>query len=134
MKNKLNITETISTPSVYFDENQSCITIKGRSIPINADKFWDPILSWFKKNSVNCSEISINFNFDYINSGSQQFILKLLKLITDLNAKELIKVGKITWKFEDFDEDMQEMGYDFEFVSGLKFDFEKVDSDILHAA
>lgn len=134
MKNKLIITETTSTPSVHFDEKRNCITIKGRAIPINADKFWEPILSWYATNSLSYDGISFNFNFDYINSGSQQFTLKLLRMIAESESRGLVKAGKITWQYEDFDDDMEEMGHDFEFVSGLNFDFEKIESDVLHAA
>lgn len=134
MKNTLNIKETAVTPNVYFDSLNNCLKVEGRSIPMNAEKFWSPVLSWYIRNSVIHNEMSLSFHFDYLNSGSQQFILKLLKMVSESNSKGLVNVGQITWKFEDYDDDMFEMGQDFEFVSGLQFTFEKIMTEILHAA
>ena len=134
MKNQLNIKETALTPSVRFNEFTNCLEITGRSVPMNPEKFWAPVLSWYIRQSAITPKISVSFNFDYLNSGSQQFIVKLLKMMSESDSKGLTQIGNVTWKYEDYDEDMYEMGHDFSFVTGIQFHFIQNESNTFIAA
>lgn len=134
MKNQLNIKETALTPSVQFNEFTNCLEITGRSVPMDAEKFWAPVLSWYIRQSVITPKISVSFDFDYLNSGSQQFVVRLLKMMSESDSKGLTQIGNVTWKYEDYDEDLYEMGHDFSFVSGLQFRFLQKESNSFQAA
>ena len=134
MKDLLIIKETALTPKVNYNSALNCLEITGRSIPMEAEKFWSPVLSWYIRNSVIRHGLSISFNFDYLNSGSQQFILKLLKMMKESDYKGLVNIGKIIWNYENFDLDMLEMGQDFAFASGLTIEMMELEQTFLEAA
>lgn len=134
MSKAINIVATAVTPAVYFNGEKNVLEITGRSIPLNPEKFWSPVMSWFIRNSYQNQEISISLNFDYLNSGSQKFLVRLFKLLKESNDKGILSEKKIIWNYQDYDEDMREIGKDFEFVSGLKFEFIELTDEIIEAA
>lgn len=134
MSKAINIVATAVTPEVYFNAEKNVLEITGRSIPLNPEKFWSPVMSWFIRNSYQNQEISISLNFDYLNSGSQKFLVRLFKLLKESNDKGILSEKKIIWNYQDYDEDMREIGQDFEFVSGLKFEFIELADEIIEAA
>lgn len=134
MSKAINIVATAVTPGVYFNAENNVLEISGRSIPLNPEKFWSPVMSWFIRNSYQNQEISISLNFDYLNSGSQKFLVSLLKLLKESKDKGVLSENRIIWNYQDYDEDMRETGQDFEFVSGLKFEFNELNDEISEAA
>jgi hypothetical protein len=134
MSKALSIAATAITPEVHFNAKNNILEISGRSIPLNPEKFWSPVMSWFIRNSYQNQEMSISLNFDYINSGSQKFLVSLFKLLKESNDKGILSENRIIWNYQDYDEDMRETGQDFEFVSGLKFEFNELTDEIIEAA
>jgi hypothetical protein len=134
MKNKLNIMETPLTPKVFFDSEQNILEITGRAIPMSPEKFWGPVMSWFIRHSYNNQEMKISFNFDYLNSGSQRFILKLLNLLRESSEKGMTSDRTIYWNYQDYDQDMFEIGQDLEYVSRVKLEYVELTEESFIAA
>jgi hypothetical protein len=134
MKNELNIMETPHTPKVFFDSEQNILEISGRAIPINPEKFWGPVMSWFIRHNYNNQEMKISFNFDYLNSGSQRFILKLLNLLRESSEKGMTSDRTVYWNYQDYDLDMFEVGQDLEYVSKVKLEYVELTEESFIAA
>ena len=134
MKNELNIMETPHTPKVFFDSEQNILEISGRAIPINPEKFWGPVMSWFIRHNYNNQEMKISFNFYYLNSGSQRFILKLLKLLRESSEKGMTSDRTVYWNYQDYDQDMFEVGQDLEYVSKVKLEYVELTEESFIAA
>lgn len=134
MNNSLHISATPLTPEIYFNTERNMLDISGRSIPMNPEKFWSSVMSWFIRNSFKNQEMIISLNFDYLNSGSQKFLVRLLRLLKESADKGLLPERTIIWKYPNYDQDMLEIGQDLEFVSGINFVYEEIKVDIWEAA
>ncbi|MFT6997651.1 MAG: hypothetical protein ACJAQ4_001405 [Cryomorphaceae bacterium] len=118
---------TKSTPYVHLDTREGTYLLAGRSIPIDAEQFFRPILNWvddLSESSV--SVIDFRFRFDFFNIASSKRILFILYKLADLQKKG-VQVN-IRWMYERFDEDMLEIGQDYSvMIEGLSFFFEEYD-------
>lgn len=104
----INIEATSSTPQVIFDQNGKLI-MKGRSLILNVNEFYSPLIEWVSK--LNATVVRFTIDFDYFNSASSKQILEMLKLIDSNNN---IKDFDVFWHFEKDDEDILEIGQIFE--------------------
>ena len=86
------------------------IFIMGRSIPENPGDFYRPVHAWVSEYSRSHIEKSkIDLGFEYINTSSTKWIFNILKELSEIqNVAENVKV---TWYYEQGDEDMCELGF-----------------------
>ncbi len=104
----INIEATSSTPQIYF-ETSGRLCMKGRSLILNVNEFYDPLIEWISK--LNVPAVRFTIDFDYFNSASSKQILEMLKLIDSNNN---VKDFDVFWHFEKDDEDILEIGQIFE--------------------
>lgn len=102
--NTINVKATNSTPAVNFGEDNT-LSIKGRSIPANEAKFYNPIIEWAEK--LHIDRLTVEINLEYMNSGSSKMILYLLK---KLDANGNVKKLAVKWYYEAGDEATYECG------------------------
>ncbi len=115
------IVEAEDNPSIFCDEEEGLIEIEGRSLPENAEAFYNPLIEWVKKYIENPKpETTISLGFDYLNSSSSKKILEILMLLKKILPEHKLK---ILWKYRSYDEDMYEEGIDFEKMTKLDFTF-----------
>ena len=100
--NNLIIQATNSTPAVEFRKEGKLI-IEGRSLPENTMDFYQPLIEWAGK--FKASEVKLDINLEYLNSGS---IKKLLELLKVFDANNLIKTFYVDWHYDQDDEDILE--------------------------
>jgi hypothetical protein len=96
------------TPWINMEPGR--IFIMGRSIPENPGEFYRPVYKWISEYSVSNIETSrIEMGFEYINTSSTKWIFNILKELSEMeNVAENVKV---TWYYEQGDEDMCELGF-----------------------
>jgi hypothetical protein len=86
------------------------IFIMGRSIPENPGDFYNPVYEWISRYSRSYFEKSrIELGFEYINTSSTKWIYIILKELSEM--KDLLRNAKITWYYEQGDDDMCELGF-----------------------
>ena len=117
----LHIPATKETPGVNFDANNQIFEIKGISLPKDANNFYQPIINWLKTYSSSPNLKTI-FKIDllYFNITSSKQILNLfnmLKRVTSSNNELTIE-----WHYDN-DDEMLEMGQDYEYMVGVPFKF-----------
>lgn len=116
--NTINVKATNSTPEVIFGADNT-LTIKGRSIPANENKFYNPLIKWAE--SLEISKLTVDINLEYMNSVSSKMLLYLLK---KLDANASIERLTIRWFFEASDEATYECGKIFkEMLKKAEFRF-----------
>lgn len=119
--NVINIEPTEDTPKVQLDLANNALEFSGISIPEDAAQFYQPIMDWlddFSKNPVNGSNFV--FKLEYFNTASSKVILDILLKIDEINED---KNGlKVTWYFEEDDEDMEEAGEEYSELVEVDFD------------
>ena len=86
------------------------IFIMGRSIPENPGEFYRPVYNWISEYSRSHIEKSkIDLGFEYINTSSTKWIFNILKELAEL--LDVAENVKVTWYYEQGDEDMCELGF-----------------------
>jgi hypothetical protein len=113
----LIIPPTNSTPEIKFLLDGS-ILIKGRSLPEDTAKFYDPLHVWI--NNCEFDDACITICLDYMNSSSSQQISKFLQLV---KANTGIKKCLIKWYYEEGDEDNLDFGKEIMNLIDLPFQF-----------
>ncbi len=116
----LIIQESKRTPEISF-KTDGDLSIKGRSIPEDAGKFFDPLCNWLSEYSANPSKnTTLNVFLEYFNSGSAKSLLQVIKLVANLRLNPLNQVV-INWYYETGDDDILERGQYYSSI--LNFDF-----------
>ncbi len=100
----LKILSTPSTPQIDFNSSGQ-LSIKGKSLPEDPRKFYNPLFNWLEKLST--EQVQIDIMLDYVNTSSSKRIIELIKTIdTNSNVKKI----KMNWFYETDDADMLEFG------------------------
>ncbi len=123
---------TKSTPYVHLDVASKTYVIGGRSIPIDAEIFYRPVLNWLDRyaDSQPVGKMQFCFRFDFFNiASSKRVLLILYRLLEMKNEGWAIS---IRWMYEKNDDDMLEIGQDYSFmIDELPFIFEEFDVEKL---
>ena len=104
----LSIVGTNCTPHVSFSISGK-LSMEGRSLPEDAEKFFLPLQQWLMNLSVD--KVTFDFNLEYFNSASSKKILDLLRI---LDANIHVRQVQINWHYEEGDDDSLEAGQIFE--------------------
>ena len=98
------------------------IRISGRSIPEDASKFFDGILTWVLEYVNSPNDITtVDVELEYFNSGSAKFVMQILRELSELvhEGKEL----KVNWYYEEGDDDILERGEYYASILDLEMNF-----------
>jgi hypothetical protein len=96
------------TPWIILEPGK--IFIMGRSIPENPGDFYLPVHKWISKYAQNNVEkTKIEFGFEYINTSSTKWIYSILKELSEM--KGIVMNARVTWYYEQGDEDVCELGF-----------------------
>lgn len=121
---------TKATPYVHLDVATKTYVIGGRSIPIDAEIFYRPILNWLDRlqEEDQVKNLQFCFRFDFFNIASSKRILFILYKLLEMQNKGCSVL--VRWMYEKNDEDMLEIGEDYAcMIKGLHFVFEEFDLD-----
>ncbi len=128
---KLTLAPTLNTPGVDFDPVGNRFELKGESRPENVRNFYLPILDWLEKFAAEISgkdgntSLDFSFNFEYFNSTSAKYILDIFKILNSINGNG--NTVKVTWHYEEDDEDMYEVGMEMSRMAGIAFEYVKLE-------
>lgn len=109
-------------PSIILDKEKGIFEISGRSLPEDADNFYNEIIEWIQKYVEEPNDkTEFVFKLDYYNSSTARKISDILILLEKIlkTNKEI----KIYWYFQEGDEVMKESGEDFELIMEIPFEF-----------
>jgi len=108
---------TSYTPKVVFDPQNEVFEISGDSRPENTHSFYEELIEWLVKYEENMrggvsdkKPMTISFLFDYLNSSSSKFILKVILKLKNISSETPVQIN---WHYEEPDIDMKEMGEEF---------------------
>ena len=112
---------TSVTPFVLLDAENRLCEIAGRSIPIDADEFYKPILDWFNALAhQNLVDLTVQIKLEFLNIASSKRLLTLFAHLGQM-AEYGTKVT-VHWYYSEEDSEMLEVGKDYaSLVSGLQF-------------
>lgn len=121
----ITLNESSKTPYILMDADKGLIEIKGRSIPENSVEFYKPLINWLNQYSEEDKKVTnVKFQLEYFNTSSSKCILDILKRL-----ETLYRHGwdiKISWCYDEDDEDMYESGVDYQSILSCPIALEKV--------
>lgn len=117
----LIIEKTQQTPEISFQTNGE-LSIKGISTPHNVQKFYQPVFDWLReyKNSEP-AKVNLVLEMEYLNTSSSRMFVELLLIVNSFKTQRTDV--KITWRYEEDDEDILDLGEDLRLSSKSEFDF-----------
>ena len=120
-KNSYRVEQSYKTPLINFDGVTGNFEIKGRSIPDNSLKFYEPLLAWLDNYVQNpAPRTNLNLQLDYLNTNSNKSIMDMLQKL-----EQILKNGKgeiiINWLYEEQDDSMLAVGEDYKSIIKIPF-------------
>jgi hypothetical protein len=100
----LFIEGTDTTPLIDFYTNGKLL-IKGRSLPEDVHKFYEPVFFWVKE--LEAEMVIFDVKMEYINTSSTK---KILNLLIEIENNPKVKNIEIKWFYEYDDLDMLDLG------------------------
>lgn len=135
LDSNLLIEATELTPRVFFNVSEGQYTITGKSLPESGEHFYQPVLDWFENASNSkATNIKMHISLEQMNISSSKMILFILYRLK--NLKETGKLVSVSWYHAEDDNDMREVGEDYEFMVDIPFRFKVgkfADSDLVLA-
>lgn len=120
----LIIENTGDTPKIVLDPENDNFEISYRSLPENANGFYEPVFNWFDQYMDSPGEaMDFNFNLEYFNTASAKQIAKILLMLEKLSQK--IKV-KIIWHYKKDDTDMFSSGKRYSKLLKVEFELKEI--------
>ena len=114
---KLNPTD--KTPAVTFDVDNGVLSIEGKSFMESSYEFYEPVLKTIKEYIRQPKlQTEINLKFEYFNTSSSKSILEILREFEKISNRSEVTVN---WHYEKGDDDMLEVGQDYQTIVTLPF-------------
>jgi len=119
----------MKSPAIDFNPSTGTLKILGRSIPENPVKFYQPIENWIVSYiTTNPQQITLYIHLDYMNTHSTECLLILMKKL-EAYFKSSNKVVKVSWNFDEDDEDMEALGEDLASIAEIPFEYKEIIED-----
>jgi len=111
------LTGTDRTPEVRLSATEGKIVFKGKSIPENTNLFYDDIIKWLETYTLNPKYYTeVKIQMEYFNTMTSKCLHEIFKVLEKTKGNI-----EILWYYEEDDEDMLEVGEDFENIIDLQF-------------
>jgi hypothetical protein len=103
--NELIIEQTPKTPQIDLNQLTGDLLFYGRSIPENATKFYEPVLSWVTEYiSEAHPTTNLRLDLEYFNTASSIYLAKMLKVLTRIKVPEYVLIIHLYFPVEEFNE------------------------------
>ena len=122
----IHIEATYNTPKVDFDPATGDLKFYGISIPEHGNMFYFPIVKWLDEYSMTYPpKINLSIMLDYINSSSVKYFMDVFEKLESIkkNGSEVA----VEWYYESDDEEMRDVGEEYEEALDLKFKYIALD-------
>lgn len=118
----VEIKESLVSPKVVLNKDSGIFEIRGNSYMSNPTPLYELIENWLKEYVGNPPAKTVfSFDMEYVNTATVKLLSELIKLLVSIRTKE--KEIVIKWCCSDDDEDMLELGKQFEKINNFKFEW-----------
>lgn len=117
----LTIQGTDSIPTVNFNAEAGKLEIKGICIPENSQGFFKPLIDWVRSYANHAPpQTEVSLFMEYFNTSSSKYIFTMLEKLADMHNDKKSDV-KVNWHYDEGDEDMLEVGEDYNTILDVPF-------------
>jgi hypothetical protein len=105
MMKELIIEQTPKTPQIDLNQLTGDLLFYGRSIPENATKLYEPVLSWVTEYVSEANpNTNLRLDLEYFNTASSIWLAKMLKILTQIKEPEYVLIVHLFFPVEEFNE------------------------------
>ena len=123
--NNLDIESTAKTPDINFNAATGVLVMQGRLIPEDPEKFFSLLDNWLTEYLPPAGiKTTMRVRLYYYNSTSIKRLLHLFQRLERVQAQG--HDIKITWEYEDGDEDAKMDGEDYKSLLKIPFEIIKI--------
>ncbi len=119
---------TEETPEIVFDKDKPEFRVTGKSYMEDAMAHYTKVIAWLSEYGKNPNPTTnFKFELEYVNTASSKIVFDILD---ELNKMHL-RGDKILveWHYYEEDEDMLDLGKEFEEAYDVPFKFEEINFD-----
>jgi hypothetical protein len=116
--------ELKNCPAIIYYPGPNKLDMIGRSIPENPEIIFRKLDNWITQHFEKSDGLEINFQLEYINSGSSKYLYEILKRLTSFGRSG--KLIKMKWLYEEDDEAMLELGEHYRDTAGIPLEIEMI--------
>ena len=103
--NTVYIESTVKTPQIDLNHLTGELIFSGKSIPENAAKIYEPVLTWIKQYALKAKPITnLRLNLEYFNTASMMWLSRILNILKKINDPEYILYVHLYMPVEEYDE------------------------------
>lgn len=116
----LFIKEGERSPKVELT-NDGTFSFIGKSVHEDTKEFFKPILDWVKEFSLSKpKQINVIIELEYFNTSSSKYLYDILKIVECIYNNGCNDC-KVTWIYEEGDDDIHDAGLDYESIIKVPF-------------
>jgi hypothetical protein len=116
--------ELKNCPGIVYYPGKNRLEMIGRSIPENPELIFRRLDNWITMHFEKNSELDVNFQLEYINSGSSKYLYEILKRLTAFGRTGM-RI-KLKWLYEEDDEAMLELGEHYRDTAGIPLEIDMI--------
>jgi len=116
--------ELKNCPGIIYYPAANKLEMIGRSIPENPELIFRRLDNWITRHFENNGGLHINFQLEYINSGSSRYLSEVLIKLTELGRTT--KRVSLKWLYQEDDEAMLELGEYYRDTAGIPLEIEMI--------
>jgi hypothetical protein len=128
---KLYLKPTEETPEIIFDKDKPEFRVTGKSYMEDATAHYNMVIAWLKLYSQQPNDITVfKFELEYVNTASSKIVHDILDVLDNMYLDGANVV--VEWHFYEEDEDMEELGREFEEIYEVPFKYQEIKYDNPH--
>jgi hypothetical protein len=117
-----SVEPTLTTPKIVFNAETGEISVIGSAIMDNAEAFFAPFIAKVEEYAKVPKENTVlNLNLKAINVAASKRILFLLFCLQEFKSEKYSVT--VNWFFNEENEDIRDLGEDYNFMVNLNFNF-----------
>ena len=119
---------TEETPEIVFDKDKPEFRVTGKSYMEDATAHYTKVIAWLEEYSKNPNSSTIfKFELEYVNTASSKIVHDILNALDNMHLEghEVL----VEWHYYKEDEDMLELGQEYEEIYEVPFKFEEINYD-----
>lgn len=122
MINEYYISASKDTPLMDFNAETGQFKISGTSISNLSNKLFADLNLWLEEYIINPKSVTqLIINLDYFNISTSKYLLDILYKLKEIQKGQ--KMVTIEWHYNSDEEDMLELGEDYEMMVRLPFKY-----------
>lgn len=96
---------TAKTPQIDLNQLTGDLIFSGRSIPENAAKIYEPVLSWVQQYILKARPTTnLRLKLEYFNTASILWLAKIFKVLIQINEPDYVLIVHLYLPVDEFDE------------------------------